>query len=83
MEDVHYLCDRSGTKKYIRRRLLGTGGFAKCFEVQSLQEKQIYAAKVIPKKNISEKKQRYKLILEIKLHRSLNHEGIVAFKDVF
>ena len=83
MEDDAYLCDRAGSKKYRRKKLLGTGGFAKCFEVEKLDDHQTYAAKVIPKKSINEKRQRYKLLLEIKLHKSLVHEGIVGFRDVF
>lgn len=83
MEEELYLCDRAGGKKYKRKKLLGTGGFAKCFEVENIETHQTYAAKVIPKKSINEKRQRYKLLLEIKLHKSLVHPGIVGFEDVF
>jgi cell cycle serine/threonine-protein kinase CDC5/MSD2 len=48
-----------------------------------LEDRRIYAAKVIPKKSINEKRQRYKLLLEIKLHKSLAHDGIVGFRNVF
>lgn len=44
------LVDRNGEKRYVRGKLLGTGGFAKCFEARSLDNGQVYAAKVIPKK---------------------------------
>ena len=57
------LTDKNGEKRYVRGKLLGTGGFAKCFEVRSLSDQQIYAAKVIPKKEINEKRKRYKLLL--------------------
>lgn len=83
MESEVYLCDRAGVKKYRRKKLLGTGGFAKCFEVERLEDRETFAAKVIPKKSITEKRQRYKLLLEIKLHKSLVHEGIVGFRDCF
>ena len=63
MEENTFLCDKSGVKKYRRKKLLGTGGFAKCFEVEQLEDHQIFAAKVIPKKSITEKRQRYKLLL--------------------
>lgn len=53
MEDDQYLRDREGNKKYVRRKLIGTGGFAKCFEVESIEDRKIYAAKVISKKSIS------------------------------
>jgi polo-like kinase 1 len=67
----------------MRGKLLGSGGFAKCFEAVNLADNKTYALKVIPKKEINEKRKRYKLMLEIKLHRSLRHRNIVAFRDVF
>lgn len=79
----HVLMDKNGEKRYVRGKLLGSGGFAKCFEARCLAEGGIYALKVIPKKEINEKRKRYKLMLEIKLHRSLKHQNIVGFKDVF
>lgn len=75
--------DRDGEKRYIRGKLLGTGGFAKCFEARSMDTGQVYAAKVIPKKEINEKRKRYKLLLEIKIHRMFKHENIVRFIEVF
>ena len=68
---------------YVKGKLLGTGGFAKCFEVISQQDGKIYAAKVIPKKSINEKRQRYKLLVEIKIHRQLKHKHIVEFRQAF
>jgi|JI6StandDraft_1071083.scaffolds.fasta_scaffold04249_10 hypothetical protein len=44
------LSDKTGEKKYVRGKLLGTGGFAKCFEAVSLTDHCTYALKVIPKK---------------------------------
>ena len=63
--------------------MLGSGGFAKCYEAFSEEDGKVYAAKVIPKKSINEKRQRYKLLIEIKIHRSLDHNYIVGFKDAF
>ena len=36
-------------KRYSRGRLLGKGGFAKCYEFTNLETKKLYAAKIIPK----------------------------------
>lgn len=63
--------------------MLGTGGFAKCYEAVSSVDNKLYAAKVIPKKSINEKRQRYKLLIEIKIHKSLKHKHIVEFIDAF
>lgn len=49
----------------------------------SQNDGQIFAAKVIPKKSINEKRQRYKLLVEIKIHRSLKHQYIVEFIEAF
>ena len=73
------LKDKINNIEYARGKLLGTGGFAKCFEVISQNDGRIYAAKVIPKKAINEKRQRYKLLVEIKIHKSLKHQHIVEF----
>lgn len=47
------LSDKTGEKRYSRGKLLGTGGFAKCFEAVSLTDRCTYALKVIPKKEIN------------------------------
>lgn len=81
MQDIEKrtLKDKINNIEYIKGKLLGTGGFAKCFEVINQEDQKIYAAKVIPKKSINEKRQRYKLLVEIKIHRSLKHKHIVEF----
>ena len=62
-----------GTKirKYSKGRLLGKGGFAKCYEFKNLDNKKIYAAKVIPKNTLLKKRAKEKLISEIKIHKNL------------
>lgn len=75
--------DKKKNQSYIKGKLLGTGGFAKCYEAISVSDGLLYAAKVIPKKSINEKRQRYKLLIEIKIHRSLKHRHIVEFLDAF
>ncbi len=41
------------------------------------------AVKIIPKKNVKDKRQRYKLLVEIKIHQGLKHENIVEFERAF
>ena len=36
-------------KEYARGKMLGKGGFAKCFEFTNQETKKISAAKIIPK----------------------------------
>lgn len=71
------------TKKYSRGKLLGSGGFAKCYEVIAQDTKAVLAAKIIPKSTLTKSRQRVKLISEIKIHKSLHHRNIVQFEHVF
>jgi polo-like kinase 1 len=45
-------------KKYMRGRMLGKGGFAKCYEVTNLESKRILAAKIIPKQTLTKNRAR-------------------------
>lgn len=60
---------------------LGEGGFARCFQVKD-NGGQIFAAKTIAKRALSEKSQK-KLLGEIKIHRSLDHPNVCRFVDCF
>lgn len=70
-------------KRYQKGKLLGKGGFAKCFEVTNLETKRVLAAKIIPKNSLVKSRARQKLISEIKIHKSLHHTNIVQFEHVF
>jgi polo-like kinase 1 len=82
-ENKRVFRDKIKNIAYTKGKLLGTGGFAKCYEAVSGEDGKLYAAKVIPKKSINEKRQRYKLLIEIKIHKSLKHKYIVEFIDAF
>jgi polo-like kinase 1 len=71
------------TRKYIKGRLLGKGGFAKCYELICQDNNKVFAAKMLPQSNITTDRQRQKLMTEIKIHKSLHHQKIVAFEHVF
>ncbi len=60
-------------KRYAKGKVLGKGGFAKCYEVTNLETKQIIAAKIIPKSSLTKSRARQKLISEIKIHKSLHN----------
>jgi polo-like kinase 1 len=70
-------------KKYTKGRLLGKGGFARCFEFVSLDSKKIYAAKVVAKSSLVKSRAKQKLISEIKIHKALHHTNIVGFEHYF
>lgn len=71
------------TKKYTKGKFLGKGGFAKCYEFQCINNKRIYAAKIVSKANLSKSSAKQKLKSEIKIHKSLFHKHIVKFEHVF
>lgn len=91
--DLHHMEiieDRTGSRrkhgqpaKYSKGRFLGKGGFAKCYEVQDLETKEIFAAKIVAKASISKPRAHAKLRSEISIHRSLDHEKVVHFYDYF
>ena len=70
-------------RKYSKGRLLGKGGFAKCYEFRNLETNQITAAKVIAKSSLVKSRQKQKLISEIKIHKALHHQNIVGFEHYF
>lgn len=74
---------RNVLARYRRGRLLGKGGFARCFEVTNSATGATYAAKIVEKKSLSKPKTQAKLISEIKIHSSLRHKHIVRFERFF
>ncbi|XP_031433830.1 serine/threonine-protein kinase PLK2-like [Clupea harengus] len=68
---------------YCRGKLLGKGGFAKCYEFSDLVTGKVYAAKIIPHTRVSKPHQRAKIDKEIELHRALHHKHIVHFYHHF
>ena len=70
-------------RKYSKGRLLGKGGFAKCYEFVCHDTKKIYASKVVTKSSLVKSRAKQKLISEIKIHKSLHHPQVVAFEHYF
>ena len=70
-------------KKYIKGKLLGKGGFAKCFELKCISNQRTYAGKIISKSNITKQSAKTKLKSEIKIHRSMCHPNVVKFEHYF
>ena len=70
-------------RKYTKGRFLGKGGFAKCYELICQDNNKIFAAKMLPLSDIKTERQKQKLLTEIKIHKSLHHQQIVAFEHYF
>ncbi|KAM9692069.1 serine/threonine-protein kinase PLK3 isoform 2-T2 [Dama dama] len=73
---------RSG-RTYFKGRLLGKGGFARCYEATDTETGSAYAVKVISQSRITKPHQREKILNEIELHRGLQHRHIVRFSHHF
>ncbi|CAL1614778.1 unnamed protein product [Knipowitschia caucasica] len=77
------ITDSAAGKCYCRGKVLGKGGFAKCYELTDLSTSKVYAAKIIPHSRVSKPHQREKIDREIELHKALNHRHIVHFYHHF
>ena len=83
LEKIQTNTEESRIKKYKKIRLLGKGGFARCYEVFDEETHKSYAIKIIKKTSLIKSRTKQKLISEIKIHKSLNHENIVKFEHYF
>ena len=88
MSDIieEHRVDESGSmivKQYKKGRLLGKGGFAKCYEFTEIDTGRTIAAKVIEKLTINKPKSRQKLMNEVNIHKSMRHPSIVHFENYF
>ena len=70
-------------KKYLKGKLLGKGGFAKCYEFKCLNNKKTFAVKIIDKASMTKSSTKSKLKSEIKIHKSMSHINIVKFEHYF
>jgi polo-like kinase 1 len=70
------------TKRFLKGKLLGKGGFAKCYEFTCLDTNETYACKVVVKSSLTKSK-RQKLIAEIKIHKAIDNVNVVRFLHYF
>jgi serine/threonine protein kinase len=68
---------------YRKGRLLGKGGFAKCYELTDLKSNKTYAGKIIAKSRLVKGNQKEKILREVELHRNLRHPNVVCFHSYF
>uniref|UniRef100_A0A8C6P1C3 Serine/threonine-protein kinase PLK n=1 Tax=Nothobranchius furzeri TaxID=105023 RepID=A0A8C6P1C3_NOTFU len=82
-EMAQAVTDPKTGKSYSKGKLLGKGGFARCYEMTDLSNNKMYAVKVIPQSRVSKPHQRDKITNEIELHRTLSHKHVVKFSHYF
>ncbi|KAJ1209822.1 hypothetical protein NDU88_005194 [Pleurodeles waltl] len=82
-EIARIITDPGTGRRYCRGKVLGKGGFAKCYELTDLTTNKVYAAKIIPHSRVAKPHQREKIDKEIELHRLLHHHHIVQFYHYF
>ncbi|XP_066499975.1 serine/threonine-protein kinase PLK2b [Hoplias malabaricus] len=82
-ETNRIITDPATGKCYCRGKVLGKGGFAKCYELTDLSAGKVFAAKIIPHTRVAKPHQREKINREIELHRGLSHKHIVHFYHHF
>ena len=83
IEKIPKNTDEFKIKKYKKVRILGRGGFALCYEVMDIDTNHSSAVKIIPKRKLIKSRAKQKLINEIKIHKSIQHEHIVNFEHYF
>ncbi|KAK3889864.1 hypothetical protein Pcinc_006158 [Petrolisthes cinctipes] len=77
------ILDPSTRRKYQRGKFLGKGGFAKCYELTDLKNKDIFAGKIVAKTLLVKSTQKEKMSQEISIHRSLREKHVVGFHGYF
>uniref|UniRef100_A0A8C9X3V6 Serine/threonine-protein kinase PLK n=1 Tax=Sander lucioperca TaxID=283035 RepID=A0A8C9X3V6_SANLU len=82
-ELAQVVTDSKTGRSYSKGKLLGKGGFARCYEMTDLSSNKMYAVKVIPQSRVSKPHQRDKITNEIELHKTLHHKHVVKFSHHF
>jgi polo-like kinase 1 len=66
-------------KKYAKGKFLGKGGFAKCYEFVLLDNKQVYASKVIPKASLTKSRAKQKVTINKNYKIAVHYYGMFFF----
>ncbi|XP_076828935.1 serine/threonine-protein kinase PLK3 [Brachyhypopomus gauderio] len=82
-ELAQVVLDPKTGRSYAKGKLLGKGGFARCYEMTDLANNKMYAVKVIPQSRVAKPHQRDKITNEIELHKTLQHKYVVKFSHHF
>ncbi|GKT35388.1 Kinase, PLK [Aduncisulcus paluster] len=74
--------DTNSGVSYKKGKLLGKGGFARCYEFKDQRTQITFAGKVVMRASLKPKYED-KLRTEIKIHKSLSHPNVVRVYNVF
>lgn len=74
---------KSGVDNYKALSVIGKGTYAKVLLVRQLDDKQVYAMKVLKKKYILEKHQEKNIMTEKAILIELQHPFLVRLKECF
>jgi polo-like kinase 1 len=74
---------RPSGRRYLRGKILGKGGFAKCYEATDLDTRELWAVKIVAKASLVKQRAKVKLLSEIAIHKTLYHEKIVRYVNHF
>lgn len=77
---------KSVVHRYLKTRLLGRGGFAKCYKFVGLDghiRDRVFAGKVVARSSLKKSSAKEKIKAEIMIHRSLSHKHVVKFYSYF
>jgi len=75
--------DPSSGNRYMKGKFLGKGGFARCYELTEMGNKEIFAGKIVSKQLLTKQHQKEKMTQEIAIHRAVHHQHIVEFYSFF
>lgn len=67
----------------MRGKILGKGGFAKCYEATDLDTREVWAVKIVAKASLVKQRAKVKLLSEIAIHKTLVHEKVVRYINHF
>jgi polo-like kinase 1 len=74
---------RPNGRRYLRGKILGKGGFAKCYEATDLDTRELWAVKIVAKASLVKQRAKVKLLSEIAIHKTLYHEKVVRYVNHF
>lgn len=74
---------RPSGRRYLRGKILGKGGFAKCYEATDLDTREVWAVKIVAKASLVKQRAKVKLLSEIAIHKTLGHERVVRYINHF
>ena len=74
---------RPNGRRYLRGKILGKGGFAKCYEATDLDTRELWAVKIVAKASLVKQRAKVKLLSEIAIHKTLMHDKIVRYINHF